>query len=116
MRYFREMPTNTKQMYGEIVYNSAHPLCRSYTLFKGRDMGFGVAQMRFDPLTKSCYWDAVDADIANDIYLNPGYPELFSKLANQSFTIYNVRKVMWLLRMKPIPTEYWEGDIQLGFK
>lgn len=115
MRYFYNAEHLARDLYGhkEIC---KHPLFLSCTVFDLPDgTGFGVAQKRFDPEAKCWYYSALDPGLANDIYLNEGFPEYFKKVADRrnadgDFPIYDVRKVMWALRMKPLKREYWETN------
>lgn len=80
------------------------------TLFIQKGKGLVVVQRRFT--AKYVYWDAIDPWLANDIYLHSKFPEYFEKTAtDKDYPIVPVRKLMWALRMKPIPKEFWEDYI-----
>ena len=81
-----------------------------------RNKGICVVQYKYDPNTKSFWWGAIEPDLANDIYLNPGFGEFFKthatcKDADGGYFTIDVRKLMWALRMKPLPKNYWEEVI-----
>lgn len=60
------------------------------------------------------YWGVVDRELANDVYISEGFEEYFEKISGQEnrgiFPTIPVRKLMWALRMKPLPREFWEND------
>ena len=60
------------------------------------------------------YWGVVDRELANDIYISEGFEEYFEKFSGCEnrgiFPTVPVRKLMWALRMKPLPREFWEND------
>lgn len=93
-------------LYGERVILD-HPVYKIGTQFIQNGRGLIITQMRFT--AKYVYWDAIDPWLANDIYLNPKFPEYFEeKATDENYPIIPVRKVMWALRMKPLPKNYWE--------
>lgn len=113
MKYFYE-PHNFIRVFGR-TYVQNDSVYRAATLFFMKGKGLCVIQMRYDPETKSFYWDEIDPGLANDIFLNPGFGEYFDKHAtvndqNGFFTV-NVRSIMWSLRMKPLRKEWWETYI-----
>ena len=61
------------------------------------------------------YWGALDPGLANDIYISERFQEVFEKYSGREkdeiFPTITVRKLMWQLRMKPLPKEFWECDI-----
>ena len=109
MKYFYEKPELTTQLYGEVIFLS-HPVYKIGTLFEQDGLGLIVVQRRFT--AKYVYWDKIDPWLANDIYLHPKFPQYFSEHAtNKDYPIIPIRKLMWALRMKPIPKEFWEDYI-----
>lgn len=115
MRYFYEpMKTYDKNYFQ--LYQCDHPLFDLCTLYYSNDLGLIVVQQRCDPGNKTLTWGPVDSDLANDIYMNPGFHRFFLDNAdckiNDFFPIFSVRKVMWALRMKPLKREYWEQELQ----
>lgn len=115
MRYFYIPERLTQNLYGR-EEECKHSLFRSCTVFDiSSGLGFGVVQRRFDPEAKCWYYSSLDPGLANDIYLNDGFPEYFKKVADRrdddgDYPIYDVRKVMWALRMKPLRKEEWEKN------
>ena len=109
MKYYYQKPNYTEQLYGErIILN--HPVYKIGTLFIQNGSGLVIVQKRFT--AKYAYWDAIDPWLANDIYLHPAFQEYFRKNSrSENFQIIPIRKVMWALRMKPLPKEYWEDYI-----
>ena len=73
-----------------------------------------MIQQRFDPLSKHSWWGEIDPWLANDIYLNEGFPKYFIANAreakNDIYPTVPVRKIMWALRMKPLKKEFWEDS------
>jgi len=114
MKYFYTSH-NSIQVFGQ-TYTNKGSLYRDTTLYLMRGKGLCVIQQRFDPDTKSFWWGHIDADLANAIFVHPDFIEFFKTHATCTdaeggyFTI-NVRKLMWALRMKPLPKQYWERDI-----
>ena len=106
MKYYYQKPDIATQQYGENVILD-HPVYKMGTQFVQNGSGLVVVQQRFT--AKYVYWDAIDPWLANDIYLHPSFPEYFRKNSREeNFPIIPIRKVMWALRMKPLPKEFWE--------
>lgn len=107
MKYFYQKPDIIpEQLYGETVILD-HPVYKMGTQYIQNGSGLIIVQKRFT--AKYVYWDALDSWLANDIYLHPNFPEFFEKhAAEKPYPILQVRKVMWELRMKPLPKEFWE--------
>lgn len=109
MKYFYQKPEMTEQIYGETVILD-HPVYKIGTLFLQNGKGLVITQRRF--LAKYVYWDALDPWLANDIYLHPKFRQFFEIHATEEdYPIFQVRKVMWSLRMKPLQKEFWEDYI-----
>ena len=68
-------------------------------------------QKHFDPVSRSMWWGSLDPWLACDIQKSENYKAFFERYANpeHSFVI-SVRKLMWELRMKPPPKEFWEEE------
>ena len=111
MRYHYETKQNYRQHYG-IVYICDHPVYSRCTLYTIDDKGLAVIQQRYIPETKYTYWNEIDPDLQDDIYLNPGFKSYFHKKAappvNDIYPTVTVRQLMWALRMKPLPKQIWE--------
>lgn len=111
MRYFYEKPVSTRKRYG-VSTNFNHKMYNRGTLFRIGDDGLVIVQQRFNPDSKTIYWDEIDPWLANDIYLSDGFLEFFKRNACKEvhgiYPTFPVRKVMWALRMKPLRKEFWE--------
>ncbi|MBQ9250672.1 MAG: hypothetical protein IJ179_09945 [Oscillospiraceae bacterium] len=108
MKYYYEPPQIIVPVYGEVV-TLKHPVFQSGTLYFERERGIIVVQQYFDIDKKACQWKAVNPGLANDIYLSSRFHEFFLEHATEeNFPIYQVRKLMWALRMKPLSREPWE--------
>lgn len=108
MKYYYQKPDLYSPLYGERI-ELDHPVYKFGTLYSKDNIGIIVVQKRFD--CKYCYWDSIDSWLANDIYLNPHFPIYFEQNATTERPIIEVRKLMWALRMKPLPKQYWENYI-----
>ena len=110
MKYHYQKPDITIPVYGELVTLHDHPVYKYGTLFFENGKGIIIVQQNFIKSDdKYCYWGSVDSAIANDIYLSPRFPEFFKTHATKSdYPIFQLRKLMWALRMKPLPREPWE--------
>ncbi|GHV42288.1 hypothetical protein FACS189490_10940 [Clostridia bacterium] len=111
MRYHYDKPTIYLSMYGE-VYICEHPVYSSCTLFKIGDNGLSVIQQRFDEATKSTWWSELDPWLTDCLYLHAGFKDYFDRRSgrcvNGLYPTVTVRKMMWALRMKPLPKAQWE--------
>lgn len=105
MKYHYQKPEFSLALYGEKI-ELDHPVYKFGTLYSKDGKGIIVVQMRC--VAKYLYWDSLDACLANDIYLSPNFDEFFTKNATDPPVIFQVRKLMWALRMKPLKKEYWE--------
>lgn len=113
MRYFYE-PSDYSGTKNWLTHYCDHPMYNRCTLYLQGDRGLAVVQQRFDTASKALYWDRVDPLLADDIYLNEDFQLYFEKFSgkeiNKIFPTVQVRKLMWALRMKPLPKEFWERD------
>lgn len=111
MRYHFEKPGFYTSQYGEI-YICDHPVYNRCTLYKIGEKGLAVIQQRFDESSKTTWWGEIDAWVTDAIYLHPGFRKLFEERAkpddNGLFPTVTVRQIMWALKMKPLPKQYWE--------
>ena len=109
MRYHYNEPDFVIPMYGE-TYTCNHPVYDRCTLFEMNGIGLAIIQQR--QKDKTTWWAEIDANLANDIYLHPGFIEYFRNRAGKCvdglYPTVTVRQIMWALRMKPIPRERWE--------
>ena len=114
MRKFYERPEKISKTYG-FLYECNHPRYNEGRLYLD-DTGKGlvIIQQRYDPVTKHTWWDGVDPDLAFDIYTNDRFGTFLSENAdypdeNKLYPTFEVRKVMWALRMCPMKKEPWES-------
>lgn len=106
MRYFYSKPNVGKPLYGRAI-SLVHPVYKFGTLFEMDGKGLAITQLRFQ--SKYAYWDALDFWLANDIFLHPKFRPWFAEHATEKdYPIFELRSVMWTLRMKPLPKEEWE--------
>lgn len=109
MRYHIERPKHATKYYGE-TYICNHPLYDRCTLYKIGKKGLAVVQQRING--KKTYWTEIDEWLVDLIYLAKGFKLYFDKVAEPDtdglYPTVTVRKLMWTLRMKPLPKERWE--------
>lgn len=108
MKYHYESPQIVIPVYGERI-TLDHPVFQSGTLYLEHEKGILVVQQHFDEEEKVCWWGYLDSALSNDIYLTPKFKEFFIEHATEKdYPIYQVRKLMWALRMKPLRRGPWE--------
>ena len=108
MKYYYQKPDICVHLFGEPI-SLDHPIYKAGTLYLEDGKGLIVTQKKFDADRRECYWDAVDSWIANDVYISKKFPEWFFLNATETdYPIFELRKTMWALRMKPLPKEEWE--------
>ena len=111
MRYHYEKPSIFLTRNGD-TYFCNHPIYNRCTLFKIGNKGLAVIQQRFDKDTKHTHWSYIDPWLVDDIYLHPGFKDLFDKRAGECtdglYPTITVRQLMWALKMKPMKRERWE--------
>lgn len=111
MRYHFEKPELYLHQYGE-TYTCGHPVYSKCTLYKINGKGLAVIQQRFDANTKSTWWTEIDPWLTDAIYLNPSFKKVFDERARACedglYPTVTVRQIMWALKMKPLPKQYWE--------
>ena len=110
MKYYYQKPDVVpEQIHGETIVLKDHPVYKAGTLFIQNGSGLIVVQKRF--AAKYVYWDRIDPWLANDIYSHPNFQSYFQKNSrSENFPIVSVRTLMWALRMKPLPKEFWEDS------
>lgn len=110
--YYKRKSTERRLLHAT-VFKCDHPLYSACTLFKIGDFGLGVVQKRFNDTYKCCWFDTIDPWLANDIYDEPSFMEVFGKLSgpkeNGFYPVIEVRKLMYKLGMKPMKIQYWES-------
>ena len=108
MKYQYKPPAVNIPVYGELI-GLEHPVYSCGTLFREGERGIVVVQKIFNEELKMCYWSGVDPDVANDIYMAPKFYDFFKQHAKEKdYPIFQLRSLMWQLRMKPLKKESWE--------
>lgn len=114
MRYTRETPIDIhkRSVYGK-PYKCNHPIYNSCTLYSLGNKGLAVIQLRYNSNRKIYQWGAVEPQLADDIYMHAGFDKYFDEHADYAdgegiYPTVPVRQIMWALRMKPLPREYYE--------
>lgn len=114
MKYYYQKP---KEWVGAgETYICNHPLYNYCTLFRNGKIGLAIVQERFNEKTKFRWWGTIDPWLAGDIYFNKNFRDVFLKNAsecdeNDIYPTLTVRKIMWMLRMKPLKKEVWEESL-----
>ena len=118
MRYHYEPPKRYFANYGKL-HICNHPVYSRCTLYFERGVGLAVVQQRFNPDTKSTYWSEIDPWLNDALYFNDGFRDYFythsAKSNDGIFPTVPIRKLMWALRMKPLPKERWETTFDRNF-
>lgn len=76
--------------------------------------GLATIQQHYILSVRFTWWGDVDPGIANRVHLHKDFhKKIFRKLAappdaDGCYPTLTIRQVMWELRMKPIPKEWWE--------
>lgn len=111
MRYHYEKPSLYVSMYGN-TYECDHPVYRKCTLFEENGKGLAVIQQRYGKSSKTTWWSEIDPWLTDNIYLHPGFKDLFDDRAGECvdglYPTITVRQIMWALKMKPLPKQRWE--------
>jgi len=111
MRYHYEKPEHYRAKYGR-PYKFSHPVFHKCTLYLIGELGLGVIQQRYNPITKMTWWGEIDPWLVDDLYLHPSFLEYFKGRAGActdgAYPIVTIRQIMWSLKMKPLKRERWE--------
>ena len=108
MKYFYQKPDICVQVFGQPI-DLEHPIYKGGTLYLENGKGLIVTQKHFNPDVRECWWGAVDVWLANDIYTSKKFPEwFFTNALEKDYPIFELRRAMWALRMKPLQKEQWE--------
>lgn len=111
MRYHYDSSQHKSSIYG-IVYICSHPVYSKCTLFRIGTAGLAVIQQRFDATTKHTYWTELDDWLPDKLYFHKGFYNYFKQHAGPCrdglYPTVTIRKIMWALRMKPLPKARWE--------
>ena len=111
MRYHYEKPTIYRSMYGT-TYKCNHPVYHACTLFKIGKRGLAVIQQRYNPNTKTTWWEEIDPWLTDILYLHPKFKPFFDERSGECdggiYPTVSIRQIMWALKLKPLPRERWE--------
>lgn len=111
MRYHYEKPDIYLSKYG-VTYICDHPVYSRCTLYEIDKKFLSVIQQRYDPITKTSWWEEIDPWLTDELYLHPKFKEYFDKhsgeCVNGLYPTVTIRQIMWALKIKPIPKEKWE--------
>lgn len=111
MRYHTEPPEVFGTSYGK-DYRCDHPVYNHGTLYTIGDKGLVVIQQKYMPGMKQTWWDVIDKEYRDMIYLNKNFKEFFDKHADRPkdglYPTVTLRQIMWGLRMKPLKKQPWE--------
>lgn len=111
MRYHYEKPAIYLSMYGD-AYECDHPIYDRCTLYQIGEKGLAVIQQKFNPKTKTTWWDEIDPWLTDAIYLHPKFKAYFDERAGECtdglYPTVTVRQIMWALKMKPMNRGRWE--------
>lgn len=96
------------------IGRASHPLYSRFTLFELDDKrGLAVVQLRFNEYQKSAFWAPVDTALSCSICTNDNLKDYLEEHAgepdqNGVYPTVDVRKLMWAIKMKPLPKNAWE--------
>ena len=111
MRYHYEKPAVYISMYGK-TYECDHPVYSRCTLYKIGNSGLAIIQQRYNPNTKTTWWNEIDPWLTDMLYLHPKFMEYFNKRSGEGvdglYPTVTIRQIMWSLKIKPISRERWE--------
>lgn len=95
------------------TFRCNHPLFSHATLFKIGSFGLLVIQKRFNSDLKVMFWGPIDPWLANDIFEEHGFLDVFDRLSGPEedglYPFIEVRKLMYELKMKPMKKRFWEN-------
>lgn len=111
MRYHHEEKQTMHRFYGT-EYKCDHPAYTKCTLYLIGSKGLAVVQQRYDPDSKKTWWDCIDDELIDQLYLHPKFKGYFDSHAsepkNDIYPTVTIRQIMWGLRMKPLKRHPWE--------
>lgn len=115
MRYHTTKGEFVRPHYG-VLYECSHPLYDTCTLYSDDEgRGLAVIQQYRDTKTKTTSWGPVYPWLWDGIYMAARFRDVFAEYASWPdrsglYPTVPVRKLMWRLRMKPLPRQPWETD------
>ena len=110
MRYHLNQPPIQSRVFGE-VYSCNHKVYDSGTLFLLDELGLVVIQQYIDD-NKHTFWGPVEPYLANLIYIQKEFKEMFDKYAGVCvdglYPTISIRHALHYLKLKPPKKERWE--------
>ena len=117
MRYHYEPAEEYMVTKGQL-YCCDHPVYNRCTLYKHGELGLAVIQQRYDEFTKYTYWTEIDPCLMDAVFNNEFFARYYLSLAGKPvdgiYPTVTIRKLMWALRMKPLPKQCWETAFERG--
>lgn len=110
--FYKPIQIGDKKAKGKIYHcdNPIYNSCTLYLLPDGR--GLATIQQRFNKVLKVTWWGPIDTVINVDISQQANLQDYLMKEArlpvDGMYPTVPLRKMMWALRMKPLPHENWE--------
>lgn len=93
-----------------------HPLYRQCTLYFKENLGLAVVKKHYNERLKMFWFGPIENTLAMDISRNEKFKAFFDENACEGcddiFPTFDIRKIMWALRMKPLRKQYWELSIE----
>lgn len=139
MRYYYEpekftffIGEKTNRMIIPEFLTPEHSFLHACTLYCDGNKGLGIVKQECDDILNtehgaievvgiSTSWEPIDDyNLLEAIYRNNNFPKIFNEWAKEQdekrlYPITTVRKLMWALRMKPLPKERWETTFDRRF-
>ena len=116
MKYYYERP-ETWTVNSGTIHTCDHPIYSKCTLYLKDGRGVAIVQKRFSKKTKTFWWGPIDPWLVDDISSQKGWANWFDKNADgpidDIYPTFTIRKVMWALRMKPLPRDPYEKSRKL---
>lgn len=98
-----------------MVLDVDYPVCNRCDILYDPEakVGLAVIQQRWNGRLKHTWWENVDRSIMDYIQYSPLLEDVFYQKAEEAdefgrFPVIEVRKLMWALKMKPMPKQFWE--------
>ena len=101
-----------------------HPVFIGYVYYESGNIGLGIVEQGYLIDSRSTFWGVPRSNIhyplLDAIYRHNKFPEIFNKWAGPkdeygAYPTVPIRKLMWALRMKPLPKERWETTFDRRF-
>ena len=94
------------------IYILDDPRFNQCTLFTEGNVGLIIIQQRYNKTLKCTWWGSLNRSLTKRILKSENFIDYFDENAappvGELYPVFEVRKVMWALRMRPLPKEIWE--------